>query len=72
MAIEKYLKILGRNIKEIRIKNGLSLTQLAKRTNIDRGILSGIERGEGNPLIGTLLKLSLTFKKSLYLLSKEI
>jgi transcriptional regulator with XRE-family HTH domain len=45
---------LGRHIKQLRIQSGLSLDQLADRSEVSRSMLSAVERGEKAPTIVVL------------------
>lgn len=51
-------KKLGRNLKEIWIKKGLSQGDISRALNMDRGYISGIENGLRNPTLSTIKKLS--------------
>jgi transcriptional regulator with XRE-family HTH domain len=44
----------GRNVRRLRIAAGLSQAELAERMGVDRGYVSGLERGQCNPTIVTL------------------
>jgi XRE family transcriptional regulator of biofilm formation len=51
--------MIGRNIYEIRLKKGLSLSELAERANISKSYLSNIERNlNQNPSIHIIKKLA--------------
>jgi transcriptional regulator with XRE-family HTH domain len=52
------LRLLGKRIKELRIKQGLSRRQLAKGSNIHYQFMGGIERGSENPTIEVLWKIA--------------
>lgn len=45
---------LGQQIKQLRLQHGLSLEQLADRSDVSRSMLSAIERGEKAPTIVVL------------------
>src|SRR3954465_382942 len=45
---------LARNIRRLRIARQLSLSELARATQIGKATLSSIENGRANPTIGTL------------------
>ena len=45
---------IGNRIKELRIKNNLTLEDLASRTELSKGFLSQIERNLSSPSISTL------------------
>lgn len=55
----KNLVQLGDNIRLRRIKMGISQEELAFKVGIDRSYLGGIERGERNISILTLVKLAI-------------
>lgn len=55
-------QIIALNLKEIRKKKGLNLEQTSTLTSISKSMLSQIERGEVNPTITTVYKLSLGLK----------
>jgi len=50
--------IVAKNIKRLREENKLSMDQLAKLSGVSKSMLAQIERGEGNPTLSTLWKLS--------------
>ncbi|MBI5215265.1 MAG: helix-turn-helix transcriptional regulator [Ignavibacteriae bacterium] len=54
----KYLVLVGNQIREIRKRKGFSQEQLALDAEIDRSYLGGIERGERNVSLLTLVKLA--------------
>lgn len=66
------LKQLGKNIKNIRKKLDLSKTQLSKKASIDRGYLSRVEKGQENPTLGYIIKISKGLKIPLSNLIKNI
>lgn len=49
------------NLREIRSRSGLSLSQAAERTGVSKAMLGQIERGESSPTIATLWKLAKGF-----------
>ena len=51
-------QMIGARIKEIRNKKGLTQEQLSEKTEINPKYLSSIERGNENPTLNTLIKLS--------------
>ncbi len=51
-------EIVAKNIKRLREMNRLSLDDLAKLCNVSKSMLAQIERGEGNPTLSTLWKIS--------------
>jgi transcriptional regulator with XRE-family HTH domain len=58
MTFDEVSKRLGRNVKSIRIKAGLSVSELSKKAHIDRGTIVDIEIGTANPLFGSLFKIA--------------
>jgi XRE family transcriptional regulator, master regulator for biofilm formation len=51
--------MIGKNIQEIRIKKGLTLSELAEKANISKSYLSNIERElNDNPSIQVVEKIS--------------
>lgn len=51
-------KLVGRNVKDARLKAGLSQEQLAERSGFSQQYLSGLERGQRNPTVVTLFELA--------------
>ena len=47
-------RLVGRNVKRLRIAAGLSQAELAERMGVDRAYVSGLELGQRNPTIVTL------------------
>lgn len=54
----KELKALGKAIRTLRIERGYSQETFANEIGIDRSYMGGIERGEHNPALMNLLKIS--------------
>ena len=50
--------IVAKNIKRLREENKLSMEELSKLSGVSKSMLAQIERGEGNPTLSTLWKLS--------------
>jgi transcriptional regulator with XRE-family HTH domain len=48
---------LGHRLRAMRTERGWTLEQVHRNFGIDKGLLSRIERGEGNPSLLTLRKL---------------
>ena len=46
------------NLKRIRTSKGMSLDVAAEQTGVSKSMLAQIERGEGNPTLSTLWKIS--------------
>lgn len=53
-------RVLGGNVKALRLAHGLSQEELAFQTDLDRTYISQIERGVSNPSVLVLLKISVT------------
>lgn len=51
-------QLLGRNLRARRDEQGISLSELARRSGIAKGTLSQLESGGGNPTIETVFSLS--------------
>lgn len=51
-------KLVGQNLKRIRVAQAVSQEQLAFDAGVDRSYLGGIERGEENPSVDTLEKVT--------------
>lgn len=51
---EKYLKKLGKRVKQVRTEKGLSTYQLSYDTDVPRSQISAIEKGDINATISTL------------------
>jgi transcriptional regulator with XRE-family HTH domain len=47
----------GRALREVREQRGLSQDKLALECGLDRTYVSGVERGERNPSLGSIFKL---------------
>ncbi|MBT2657096.1 helix-turn-helix transcriptional regulator [Bacillus sp. ISL-18] len=63
--------MIGNNIYELRKKRGLTLSELASRSEISKSYLSNIERGlNQNPSINVLKKISLVLNVELKTLLK--
>jgi transcriptional regulator with XRE-family HTH domain len=51
---EDVRRLVGRNVRRLRIAAGLSQAELAARMGVDRAYVSGLELGQRNPTIVTL------------------
>lgn len=60
MAKEQAGVVLAANLRSLRERGGLSLSELARRSGIAKGTLSQLESGTGNPTIDTVFSLSNT------------
>ncbi len=57
MELDQVNERLGRKIKDLRNRNGLTQQELADRTELTKGFISQIERGQVSPSVVTLLDL---------------
>src|SRR5690606_27997806 len=55
---ERSGRVLAANLRALREKAGLSLSELARRSDIAKGTLSQLESGSGNPTLETVFSLS--------------
>ena len=64
---------VGKRIRQVREKKGLSLEDIFKRTDIDVTLLSRIEEGEVTPPLGTIIKpaKALEMKMGFFISGKE-
>lgn len=51
-------RVLGDNVKTLRLSHGLSQEELAFRAELDRTYISQIERGISNPSVLVILKIA--------------
>lgn len=49
---------LGKNLKNIRTKKGISQAEIARILNVDRSFVSNIENGKTNPTLSTISSLA--------------
>jgi transcriptional regulator with XRE-family HTH domain len=59
-------ELLGKRIRELRKKRGLTQEKLAEEAGIDVKYLGGIERGTENPTVGILEKLATALSVKLH------
>jgi XRE family transcriptional regulator, master regulator for biofilm formation len=65
--------MIGKNIYEIRMKKGLTLSALAERANISKSYLSNIERNlNQNPSIQVIKKIALVLDVDIKALVKTV
>ena len=57
MEIEQINENIGRRIKDLRNRNGLTQQELADRTELTKGYISQLEHGQVSPYVVTLLDL---------------
>jgi transcriptional regulator with XRE-family HTH domain len=46
--------MIGEQIRQLRLRKGLNLTEFARRTGISKSMISQIERGKTNPSVATV------------------
>jgi ribosome-binding protein aMBF1 (putative translation factor) len=51
---EDVRRLVGRNVRRLRIREGLSQAKVSELMGLNRAYVSGLERGERNPTIITL------------------
>jgi transcriptional regulator with XRE-family HTH domain len=51
---EDVRRLVGRNVKRLRVAADLSQAELAERMGVDRAYVSGLETGRRNPTVVTL------------------
>ena len=51
-------KLVGRNVRKIRLRVGLTQEQFAERSGFSQQYLSGLEKGRRNPTIVTIYELA--------------
>ena len=51
-------KLVGRNVKRIRIRKGLTQEQFAVKSGFAQQYISGLEQGRRNPTIVTIYELA--------------
>ena len=56
--MDKISEQLGKNMKRIRAKKGMSQGDIARALEVDRGYISNIENGKKNPTLATIQKLA--------------
>jgi transcriptional regulator with XRE-family HTH domain len=49
---------LGKNLKKIRVKKGISQGDIARALGMDKGFVSTIENGKTNPTLATITKIA--------------
>ena len=62
MNSSEIVKIIGRNIKELRNERKISQQDLAEECNFEKSNLARIESGRTNPTVKTLFKISEALK----------
>src|SRR5436305_782148 len=56
--MDGFVKVIGENVRRIRQERQVSLAELAARSGVAKATLAGLEKGRGNPTLGTLLALA--------------
>jgi transcriptional regulator with XRE-family HTH domain len=51
---EDVRRLVGANVRRLRLAAGLSQAALSERMGVDRAYVSGLEKGERNPTIVTV------------------
>ena len=65
-------KIVGKKLKAIRLKNDLTIQELADRSMVSSNMISRIERGLTIPSVEILMKLAGVFDKSINYFVEEV
>jgi len=68
----KLKKIVGKKLKAIRLKQGLTIQELAERSRVSSNMISRIERGLTIPSVQILMKLAEAFGKSINYFVEEV
>lgn len=55
---KKYIRHIGKRIRELREARGLSQEQLATEADVDNSHLGKLERGEGNPTLKLIFRVA--------------
>lgn len=55
---EDVRRMVGQNVKRLRISAEVSQAELAERMGVDRAYVSGLEQGQRNPTVVTLWHVS--------------
>lgn len=72
IKFSKTYNIIGKNVKKLRKKAGLTQLELANKTNkVDRSKISQIENGKEDFLLSTLLEISKALKVDIKILFEE-
>lgn len=50
-------RVIAKNLKRLRNQTGMSLTELAQKAGVSKGMLSQVENGTTNPTINTIWKI---------------
>ena len=58
MIMSEEAKKLGRNLKRIRTKKGISQGDIVRTLGMPKSFISSIENGKTNPTLATIVKLA--------------
>lgn len=65
-------ELVGKNVRRIRVAQGVSQERLAFDSGVDRSYLGGMERGEENPTVDVLERIAKTLTVPIRELFAEI
>jgi transcriptional regulator with XRE-family HTH domain len=68
----KLKKIVGKKLKAIRLKQGMTIQELADRSRVSSNMISRVERGLTIPSVQILMKLADAFGKSINYFVEEV
>ncbi len=68
----KIKKIVGKKLKAIRLKNDMTIQELAERSKVSSNMISRIERGLTIPSVQILMRLAGVFQKSINYFVEEV
>jgi transcriptional regulator with XRE-family HTH domain len=68
----KLKKIVGKKLKAIRLKNDMTIQELAERSKVSSNMISRVERGLTIPSVHILMKLAGVFDKSINYFVEEV
>lgn len=69
--MEEVIVVLGKRIRQLRQRTGLSQERFAAQAGLDRTYYAGIERGERNPSVKQLAKIAAALNLPLRALFSE-
>lgn len=52
-------KLVGRNLRRVRLEKGLTQEEFAEKSGFSQQYLSGLERGQRNPTVVTVYELAM-------------
>jgi transcriptional regulator with XRE-family HTH domain len=64
-------RLVGANVRKLRLSVGISQAELATRMGVDRAYVSGLEAGQRNPTVVTLWHLAKALNVKMRELFKE-